>query len=124
MFCGAQVLIDDEKHHVVYDNAHASGYEFEMGRIQAQNDYITQQERIAHENAVRSRYICPKCSSHHIYYQKEMSHKNTKRMRTYGYCQHCGHVWDNDGFEMEPALMLLIAGAFFILILVIYAITQ
>lgn len=36
--CGSSVLVDDEKNHVVYDNAEDAGYQFEKGRIRAQQE--------------------------------------------------------------------------------------
>ena len=39
-FCGAVFKIDDEVKHVQYDNMEQSGYEFEMGRIRAQQESI------------------------------------------------------------------------------------
>ena len=37
-FCGTEFKIDDEVQHVQYDNMEQSGYEFERGRIRAQQE--------------------------------------------------------------------------------------
>lgn len=35
-FCGAKFAMDDEAHHIHYENAEQAGYEFEKGRQRAQ----------------------------------------------------------------------------------------
>ena len=37
-YCGAQLLIDDEVHHLQIDNAESAGYAFEKGRQRAQQE--------------------------------------------------------------------------------------
>lgn len=36
--CGGKLMIDNEVQHVAYDNAGDAGYQFERGRIQAQQE--------------------------------------------------------------------------------------
>ncbi len=42
--CGKTVMIDDEVHHVQYDNAEEAGYKFEKGRQRAQEEARINQE--------------------------------------------------------------------------------
>ncbi len=42
-FCGTIVMIDDEVKHVQFDNSKQAGYDFEKGRIEAQQDHVAQQ---------------------------------------------------------------------------------
>ena len=36
--CGTKLLMQDDVHHIVYDNAEDAGYRFEMGRLRAQEE--------------------------------------------------------------------------------------
>lgn len=119
MFCGAQVIIDDEKHHVVYDNAHQSGYEFEMGRIRAQEDarqaalraqeaarqaairaqqeaqrraYQAQLDAKLYEEAKRNHAICPRCKN----FKTKRTVHSAPIVGEYAadiYCPVCGYSW-------------------------------
>lgn len=108
MFCGAQVLIDDEKHHVVYDNAHQSGYEFEMGRIRAQEDarqakikaqqeaqrraYQEQIDARLYEEAKRNHAICPRCNN----FKTQRTVHTAPVVGKYStdfFCPACGYQW-------------------------------
>lgn len=42
-FCNTTVMIDDEVKHVQFDNSKQAGYDFEKGRIAAQQDHVAQQ---------------------------------------------------------------------------------
>ena len=44
-YCGAEVILDDEKVHVQYDNAEEAGYSFEKGRQRA----IAETAAVAHQ---------------------------------------------------------------------------
>ena len=44
-FCGATFPIDDEAQHIRYDNAEQAGYEFEKGRLRAQEEYARSQRQ-------------------------------------------------------------------------------
>lgn len=42
-FCNSVVMIDDEVNHIRFDNSEQAGYDFEQGRIKAQQDQAMQQ---------------------------------------------------------------------------------
>lgn len=48
-FCGTTVMIDDEIKHIQFDGVEKAGYDFENGRIKAQQDRIAQQ--VAYQQA-------------------------------------------------------------------------
>ena len=55
-YCRASFKLDDEVQHIQYDNMHESGYEFEKGRIQAQNEEkerINEEIRLENEEKIR-----------------------------------------------------------------------
>ena len=45
-FCGSHALIDDERKHIVYDNAEQAGYEFEKGRQRAKAETGQQVQQV------------------------------------------------------------------------------
>lgn len=45
-YCNTQILIDDEVQHVQFDNSEQAGYDFEKGRIKAQQDAALRQAEI------------------------------------------------------------------------------
>ena len=107
-FCGSKLLIDDQKIHVVYDNAAQSGYEFEKGRQQAQAELSQKQyqarmdaqrhaEMQEHAQAESRGSVCPKCNGHHISNQRETTEKRG-RHQTVALCNDCGYSWSkNEG---------------------------
>ena len=48
-FCNTTVMLDDEVQHVQFDNSKQAGYDFEKGRIAAQQDHAAQQARYNQE---------------------------------------------------------------------------
>lgn len=48
-FCGSSIAVDDEIKHVQFDNTEQAGYNFERGRMRAQQDAVN--ARIAAEQA-------------------------------------------------------------------------
>jgi len=55
-YCRASFKIDDEVQHVQYDNMQESGYEFEKGRIQAQNEEkekLEEQKRLEEKERIK-----------------------------------------------------------------------
>lgn len=48
-YCGNEMLIDDEVIHHKIDNAYQAGYQAEVGRIKAQEDYKKYQNNIAQQ---------------------------------------------------------------------------
>lgn len=48
-YCGNLILMDDEIQHIQYDNMGQSGYDFEMGRLKAQEDYNSKQRELVIE---------------------------------------------------------------------------
>lgn len=42
-FCNTPVMLDDEVKHIKFDNSKQAGYDFEKGRIEAQQDHVAQQ---------------------------------------------------------------------------------
>lgn len=55
VYCGNEMLIDDEVVHHTLDNGFSFGYEQEMGRLKAQEDYLLQKEKEKREEAARQR---------------------------------------------------------------------
>ena len=41
-YCGTEILLDDEKQRVELDNAEETGYQFENGRLKAQQEFAQQ----------------------------------------------------------------------------------
>ena len=54
-YCNTTFKLDDEIQHIHYDNAEQSGYDFEKGRIRAQQE----------ENNKRN-FVCPMCNSRNV----------------------------------------------------------
>lgn len=50
-YCNTQILIDDEVRHVRFDNSEQAGYDFEKGRIKAQQDAAFRQAEIERARA-------------------------------------------------------------------------
>lgn len=48
-FCNTTVMLDDEVQHIQFDNSKQAGYDFEKGRIEAQQDHAAQQARYKQE---------------------------------------------------------------------------
>ena len=42
-FCNTGVMLDDEVQHIQFDNTKQAGYDFEKGRIEAQQEHAVQQ---------------------------------------------------------------------------------
>ena len=49
-FCGVDFKIDDEVHHIKYDDMEQSGYEFEKGKIRAREE--SEQKKIQEQNEI------------------------------------------------------------------------
>lgn len=48
-FCNTTVMLDDEVQHIQFDNSKQAGYDFEKGRIEAQQDHAAQQAQYNQE---------------------------------------------------------------------------
>lgn len=68
-FCSAKFKIDDEVQHVKYDNMEQSGYEFEKGRIRAQQENQFNNQVYYSNVQQTNQYNRP------IYYQKKSNNK-------------------------------------------------
>ena len=82
-FCDTRFAVDDEVHHIQYDNVEDAGYQFEKGRQRAQRE--------ASINGKSNSY-CPNCGSNNIVYKRESAgtrgyHKTT------AICNDCGNTW-------------------------------
>lgn len=60
-YCGTKFLVKDETVHIKYDNSEQAGYEYESGKLRAQEEYRQrriaeqqEQQRIIHERMVQA----------------------------------------------------------------------
>lgn len=55
-FCHAKFKLDDEVKHIQYDNMEQSGYEFEKGRLKAQQEYLDSKTNHTRTTYVKKNY--------------------------------------------------------------------